>query len=371
MGDTHIYLDLQIVNNNQNNNDPPPVLTFSETRNSPFLPGDSADYYASILRFSVQTGDEIPVFIPRIEVGETQMDINKTVYKVSVENSRGDVKTVSLIFETWNLNAPVPSPPVLRQDITSRYYYMSNFAQFLPMINKALKDAWEVADTTKDNSPFMDFDTETSKFNICMDMDHVKNGTKLYFNSRLYELLSTFPAKFIGYPGDKNYQLVFTNIRDLNTKPIYKPSENGKCQVVSYNAIQVFQELSTIALWCPVASIVFTTSLLPIKSTNTSPPQVFNDSTVGSNYFRSSGSPNLASIITDFEIPISYLNQYRPDIHFRVESEYRLVDMCSHHNLNQIDITVYWQSIYGEYNALHLPPGCSASMKILFRSENV
>ena len=63
--DTHIYLDLQIVNNNQNNNEPPPVLRFEETRNSPFLPGDSADYYVSILRFSVQTGDEIPLFIPR------------------------------------------------------------------------------------------------------------------------------------------------------------------------------------------------------------------------------------------------------------------------------------------------------------------
>ena len=76
--DTHIYLDLQIVNNNQNNNEPPPVLRIEETRNSPFLPGDSSDYYLSILRFSVQTGSELPVFIPRIETGPSQMNINKT-----------------------------------------------------------------------------------------------------------------------------------------------------------------------------------------------------------------------------------------------------------------------------------------------------
>ena len=69
LSDTHIYLDLQIVNNNQNNNEPPPVLRFEETRSSPFLPGDSADYFCLILRFSVETGDEIPVFIRRITHG--------------------------------------------------------------------------------------------------------------------------------------------------------------------------------------------------------------------------------------------------------------------------------------------------------------
>ena len=49
LSDTHIYLDLQIVNNNQNNNEPPPVLRFEETRNSPFLPGDRADYFLCLV----------------------------------------------------------------------------------------------------------------------------------------------------------------------------------------------------------------------------------------------------------------------------------------------------------------------------------
>ena len=85
LSDTHVYMDLQIVNNNQNNNEPPPVLRFEETRNSPFLAGDSADYFVSILRFSVQTGNEIPVFIPSIETGSNQMDINRTIYKVTIQ----------------------------------------------------------------------------------------------------------------------------------------------------------------------------------------------------------------------------------------------------------------------------------------------
>ena len=143
------------MNNNQNNNEPPPVLRFEETRNSPCLPGDSAAYYLSILRFSVQAGDEIPVFIPRIEVGQTQMDINKTIYRVTVEHE-GTSKTVPLIWEPSNLSAELPQPPVLKQNIMTRYYHMTNFGQFVPMMNKALKEAWAVTGSTKNNSPFID-----------------------------------------------------------------------------------------------------------------------------------------------------------------------------------------------------------------------
>jgi len=368
LSDTHIYLDLQIVNNNQNNNEPPPVLRFEETRNSPFLPGDSADYFCSILRFSVETGDEIPVFIPRIELGESQMDVNKTVYRVTVEHN-GVSKTVPLIWDPIDLSVEPPQPPMLKQNIMSRYYYMTNFSQFLPMINNALKEAWSIVGSEKNNSPFLDFDPETSKFNINSDVEYITKGTKLYFNSRLYELLSSFPAKFIEYKGDKNYRIEFYNNHELHTKPIFKPSTSGKCQVIDFHVIQMFQEIITIGLWSPVASIVFTSSLLPIKSTNTSPPRVFTDTTVG-NALSSSGQPNLANIITDFEVAISEKNQYRPDISFRIESEYRLVDMYSMPNLNRIDISVFWLSCWGDYVPLHLVPGAMAQIKVLFRNRS-
>jgi hypothetical protein len=365
--DTHIYLDLDIVNNSQSNNTPPPLLRFEETRNSSFLPGDSSEYFVSILRFSVQTGNEIPVFIPRIETGPEQMDVNKTVYNLTVEHN-GRNKTVPLIWEPWDLSETPPIPPVLKQDIKNRYYYMTNFAEFLPMMNKALKEAWSITEPKKDNAPFIDFDPDSCKFIMNADVDFVVNGTNIYFNTSLYELLCSFPAKFLGYSGDKNYRLQFFNNRDINTKPIYKPSESGKCQVVDYNALQMFQEIATVPLWSPVRSIVFTSSLLPIKATNTSAPKMFNDSGTNPN-ITSSGAPNLANIITDIEVGISATNQYRPNILFSIESEYRLIDMYSMINLNRIDITVYWKSSYGDLIPLHLNSGCSASLKLLFRNR--
>ncbi len=365
LSDTHIYLDLDIVNNGQNNNSPPPLLRFEETRNSPFLPGDSSEYFCSILRFSVQTGNEIPVFIPRIETGS--MDVNKTVYSVTVEHN-GNSHTAPLIWQPSDFSVQPPTPPILKQDISNRYYYMTNFAEFVPMMNRALQQAWIVTNPTQDNAPFIDFDPDSCKFIMNADVDLITGGTNIYFNSSLYELLCSFPAQFLGYHGDKNYRLQFFNNRNINTKPIYKPSESGKCQVVAFNVLQMFQEISTVALWSPVRSIVFTSSLLPIKATNTSTPKMFNDSGSTPN-ISSSGAPNLANIITDFAVGIDGSNQYRPNMLFSIQSEYRLIDMYSMVNLNRIDITVYWKSSYGDLIPLHLNPGCSASIKILFRNR--
>ena len=73
----HTYLDLDVANNNLNRSAVAPQLRFEEVRNSPFLEGDSSEYFCSIDRCSIQTGNSLPIFIPRIETG--QADINKTV----------------------------------------------------------------------------------------------------------------------------------------------------------------------------------------------------------------------------------------------------------------------------------------------------
>ena len=196
--------------NNQKNNDSPPLLRFEEPRNSPLLPGDSADYYVSILRLSAQTGDEIPLFISRIEAGQTQMDINKTIYRATVEHE-GTSKTVPLIWDPSDLSAEAPQAPVLKQNIMIRCYYLTNFGQFAPMMNKALKGAWAVTRSTTNNSPFIDFDLDTCNFNLTADADWIEKVAKIHFNSRLYELLSNFPGKFVEYFGDKNNKIDIYN----------------------------------------------------------------------------------------------------------------------------------------------------------------
>ena len=119
-------------------------------------------------------------------------------------------------------------------------------------------------------------------------------------------------------------------------------------------------------MWNPIASIVFSTGLLPIFATNTSPPTSYSVHSK-SNFTSSGNNSNLTNIITDFEIPMSETNQYRPVIYYNPSSEYRLVDMRSIINMNMLDITVFWKTHYGEYIPLKLQPGCAAHIKLLFR----
>ena len=68
----HVYMDLDVINNDYISTTPP-QLRFEETRNQPFLDGDSSDYFCSIVRFSIQTGNTLPVFIPRIQTGRSDV----------------------------------------------------------------------------------------------------------------------------------------------------------------------------------------------------------------------------------------------------------------------------------------------------------
>ena len=130
------------------------------------------------------------------------------------------------------------------------------------------------------------------------------------------------------------------------------------------------QEVSSIALWNPIASIIFASSLLPIQSTQTSLPRDVGNSNNNNNFTGSGNNSNLLSAITDFTIAVDGNNQYRPMIVYNPAAEYRLVDMHSAMNLHRIDIIVYWKDTFGNIHPFELRPGCAANAKILFRRKD-
>ena len=69
-----VYMDLDVINTDYNATSTP-QLRFGETRNTPFLPSDSADYFCSVVRFSIQTGNTLPVFTPSVQT--RQSDVNQ------------------------------------------------------------------------------------------------------------------------------------------------------------------------------------------------------------------------------------------------------------------------------------------------------
>ena len=294
---THIYVDLDIINNDQRADVDPPQLRFEETRNSPFLPGDSHDYFCSIVRFSIQTGNSLPIFIPRIRTG--QSNPNLTVYSVTIRNpSANDERTVTLIYESWNLTAPTPPAPTDKQDVSTEYYFVKSYDHFLQMINRAVKTCYYnlvsgYADFNfvyRDLHPFMQFDPQTGLFAFLAPQDIFdpstpnNKGFELYFNTRLYQLMSTFPSKFAGNQGEKNYRIVFDSL-------------NGQSFRNRRPYVMTLQEVSTVALWNPVASIVFTTSLLPVVPDNASSLLLFYIYETGFRYWDASYAAALTAVL--------------------------------------------------------------------------
>ena len=128
------------------------------------------------------------------------------------------------------------------------------------------------------------------------------------------------------------------------------------------------QEISSIALWNLVATIVFAFALLPVHPTQTS---LFKDVGNGNNNFTDNGNnSNLLSTISDFSIAVDGHSQYRPMVVYNPAAEYRLIDMHSCMNLNRVDIVAHWKGTCGNIPPFELHLGCAANVKLMFRRKD-
>ena len=76
-----IYYDCNIVDNDQQN---PQRLIFNDIRSSPILSNPEL-YQLSVIRFTMETGNSLPIFIPSIQIG--QPNINLTPYSFTLSYS--------------------------------------------------------------------------------------------------------------------------------------------------------------------------------------------------------------------------------------------------------------------------------------------
>ena len=366
----HVYLDLDVLNNDFSSGAAARRLEFSETRNVPFLEGDSSQYFCSIVRFSIQTGSGLPVFIPRIE--DPTVDKNMTIYRITLAYSTIEV-TVPVMYNPGEAATNLlTSGQYVDRELGSDYYYVKSYRDFIDMVNAAFGTAFAALTArgppvSASTQPFLEFDpitykcilnAETLWFNPAVNASPVK----IYFNSRLHELFTGLRSTFISNAGDKNYRIDVKDPFGILQKII--TLGNG----TKYTYVQMHQEISSVALWNPVASIVFCSTMLPIVPTQTSKPNVISNQ---SNNMSSDGNnSNLTTILSDFEIAVDGTNQYRPFILYAPSAEYRLLDLQSGQDLNRVNIQVFWKDHFGNLNPLRIPPGCAAHMKLMFRRKD-
>ena len=79
----HVYYDMNIINNDQIGDKPPPNLVFNDIRSNPIL-ADPSQYFCSVVRFTIQTGNSLPLWIPQIQLGNHLDDADLTVYSFTL-----------------------------------------------------------------------------------------------------------------------------------------------------------------------------------------------------------------------------------------------------------------------------------------------
>jgi len=396
---TQVYYDLDVVNTIQPafttaQTSQPNRLTFTEVRSSPILDNPS-DYFLSIIRFSLDTAGSMPLFIPQIQLNSVGPNaVNTTVYYVSVEykdasGNRAISKQNVLYVPQSNIYAPPQVPITTLNQATDPYYWCNNIQAFICMINEALKLAYLdiiaqapaglPATWVAGNEPYLLWNADSatailvSQADIfgqdCLSLGNAEGF--IYFNNPLFVLFSSFqaihnytfdPAPPTINDGEANYLLkVFNKKGGAGNNYVVLDASAGP----PYNALYMEQPYSTGATLCPIQSLVFTTTLLPVL------PQLIGIPRVLSNYNSSAGqNDNLSNEITDLVVNLVKGTEYFPNVLYLPTAEYRLIDLQSNSPLYGIQISVQWKDVYGIYHDFFLQNGCSCSLKIMFRRKD-
>jgi len=377
---THSYLNIQITNNSQTDLNPQPV-NFQDIRSSSFLQKPN-DYYMSIIRFSLDS-PSLPVFIPQIEIG--QPDRNKTIYTWTMTCLSGSTVLISqsnVMWETQDKSIPLPAQPTTQQE-DSPYYYCNSYQHFYKKINDCLASCLagltsQIVDPSSSKltakAPFFQFDVnnQTAILNceVTQYLNTLPNPIKIYCNGPMWNLISSFEAIQYNLSQGREYELTIRNIDGTNILQIVNPIVTPPSPpTVLYIAVQSYQEYSTTALWNPVKSIVFTSTLLPIEPTQIATPLVFN-SNVGFTT-PSNNNNNFSVILTDMVADTTDKGSgYKPMVLYNPQSEFRLIDLNGTAPVNSVDIQIFWLDRFNILHKFFLWSGGSANLKLMFRKKN-
>ena len=372
----NVYYDVTITNLETINQNPP-SLYFNETRNTPFV-YDPESYYLSIIRFTLDT-PTLPVFIPIIQPNQANRDL--TIYSVTLSytdpvtlityNEQTFVTFVQQIF-----GVVVPAPPSQTNDGLQNnqtgYYEVLNYQYWIQLINDTFVTCFTALNAQvvagggtlpSTNAPSMAWDTTTNTAILTAEQvgydTSIPNPIEIYMNPAMYQIFSSFPVIIKGSVDilfGKNIQIIMDGFGGANVVK-FPPTAPSASQ---YDALQVVQEYSTIALWTPITSIVFTSNTLPVVPANISAPLLFVN---GQIYSNGGNNSNISQVVTDF---VSDDGIYKPNIVYTPSAQYRLINLVGNTPIYNLDLNVYWKSRTGVLQPFKLSSGSTATIKLLF-----
>ena len=359
---SHVYVDVDITNNSTLENSKPVPLQFTESRNSNIIE-DSSLYYLSIIRFHIDTVNSIPVWMPLIQINNSDNDPNKTIYSFTMKYK---TYTYQQYLQYIPQDKSIAVPPDASTQENFDYYSVRSYCWVVDLLNNTLNACYAGlsalvtagSDTLpSSNVPFLYYDPSSSSLSLYADVagynSSLENPIYLFANTALFNMLSGFEYISNGYnaPNGTNYQF---SIRSSG-------ANWNVLEFDTYNAVGLFEEYPCISTWSPCRSIVFTSPNLPIVPTIVSTPDNFGSATSMSQV----SNNDKQNIITDMEVGLTTGKEWLPSVDYS-PFVYRLIPMTNRNPISQIQISIFWKDIYGGMHMMMMPSGCNASIKILF-----
>lgn len=373
-----VYYNADIINNRTENlTRIEPLTTFNESRDSPLI-RNTSNYTFSIVRFTMNgPNKELPIFMPSIRTG--QNDINLTNYSlrldISVNGTNHTSNEVAIVFRPeTGLYQRTPSAPLKVQDVTN-YYFVYTYKHWLDILNEHITQAYDtvlssagLSNTPPVGKPVLKWNgASENTFSIFFNVKSGETPTevKLFFNKNLYGLFASFYCVF-----NENYEMyqIINQMQEVGGNVVDSHTKNPHYPQQYYEVKQDYE--STSSLWCPIDSIVFCSTVMPVRYEFVGEPNV---SVNGSNAQRLSGSSNaFAPIITDIALPMTSAHDYRSFLFYIPSAEYRLSSFSgSSQAIQNVNVQVYFKTrLDGSLLPLSMFNLSSVSVKMMFRRKN-
>ena len=358
-GPDNIYINIAIKGGNTGNQSQPhKTFTFSQYFPEPVLK-HVENYYLSIVSLAF-SATEVPLhIINNILPGSTQTNPNLTNWKFcfTYNNTNYDEYVQYIPYNSYPTPSPPSSnPPTYTQQRTN-YYFVDNYHVFVNMFNQTLSNiyttmynanvaAFGVIGLTVNDVPFIIYDDTTEKFSLIYNKLFVNNGIDLYMSDTINVL---FPGFFLYYygtdlPAGKDCRFIFEN----GPNNEYDTTNNFNRQMYSGSPTN----LNTIN------QILVTSNTLRTAFELVSTDEATN------NY----GYSNVIfSLLPNLETPKASKSR----LVYVTNGQYRLVDIVSQGQINQIDFNVYYTDSTQTIYPIQVPEGMTANAKILFMKKTL
>ncbi len=372
-----VYYDLVVANyKSEELDDNLQHLKFYETRQTPIIE-NASDYFMSIVKFQLDTFS-LPVYYALIE--PDQGDPTKMIYSFTTEYVYGTGASIysQQRFCTWDPADMTKATPKAPNQTSngfqehSEYYYCYSYHHMVKILNDTLAlcmgDLFSQYPVVKFLSPpFFAWNASNNTISLygnseVYNSENTTDVVNIYCNTSTYSLLNGMPVhkKGISNSLGRHYRFILDSNNGANLIV-----GNQEAYGTTDTLIKIDQEWSSIQLWTPVSSIVFTTSTLPITPNQVSAPMLIKN---GEIVQLSSLANQSFNIITDMS---TNEQSYKPSLLYIPSAEYRLINLYNETPINQIDLQVYWRDKFGNLHPFKFPSGSSCSVKIAFIKKSI